>query len=408
MGRRKEGAVALPTDLKRKNYLSILNTFRSGKAMSANEVSEKTGISRQTVMKAVNHFMEKGLLSSAGKGESTEIGGKKPELFQFDMERYLLCIGLSGNEMAVCLYDLTGRLVGKEEQEFRMEVSLEDFFYHIERMSEKLLNQAEKGRELLYGVSLFVGGVLENGVLRHFALLPEWGNDIPLKEMLEARFPNTEVVVENVARMAACAAVLDNPEYEKRRVAVIYTDMGISACYIDNSRVVRGANGLIGEIGTMVLSLTEAKAYARDSRSYFSHLVGEKYLKELAQADKALLKKSSLASYGEELSIKDIFKEAEEGDPLAKEIVSKAAWSFSAAFYNVMLGFEPEVIIVQGNYAHAGTWFEQCVKKGIACFPGVSEEPFLMQYDKRPLMELQMIGATKLLMKHFFESSEWL
>ena len=107
MGRRKEGAVALPTDLKRKNYLSILNTFRSGKAMSANEVSEKTGISRQTVMKAVNHFMEKGLLSSAGKGESTEIGGKKPELFQFDLERYLLCIGLSGNEMAVCLYDLT-------------------------------------------------------------------------------------------------------------------------------------------------------------------------------------------------------------------------------------------------------------------------------------------------------------
>ncbi len=408
MGKRKEGAVALPTDLKKKNYLSILNIFRSGKAMSANEVSEKTGISRQTVMKAVNHFMEKGLLSSAGKGESTEIGGKKPELFRFDMERYLLCIGLSGNEMLVCLYDLTGRMIGREKQDFHFEVSLEEFFHHIETVSEKLLNLVENGRELLYGVSLFVGGILEGGVLRHFALLPEWGNDIPLKEMLEERFPNTEVVVENVARMAACAAVLDNPEYENRRVAVVYTDTGISACYIDKGQVIHGTNGLIGEIGTMVLSLADAKEYTKDSKSYFSYLVGEEHLRELAKIDKIPFEKSSLASYKEGFSIRDIFEEAEAGDQLAKEVVSKAAWNFSAAFYNVMLSFDPEVIIVQGNYAHAGAWFEQCIRNGISCFPGISKEPFVLQYDKRPIMELQMTGATKLLTRSFFESSKWL
>ena len=84
----KERKAALPTTLRRKNYLTILNTFRGQEALSANDVSAVTGISRATVMKAILHFTECGLIESAGKGESTQIGGKKPELFRFSMKRY--------------------------------------------------------------------------------------------------------------------------------------------------------------------------------------------------------------------------------------------------------------------------------------------------------------------------------
>ncbi len=401
---------ALPTDLKTKNYLAVLNIFKSGDRLSANEVSAKTGISRQTVMKAVNHFMEKGLIHPAGKGESTEIGGKKPELFQFDMKRYLLCIGVAGQEMTVRLYDLSSHLHGEEKTDFHTEDSVTDFFSKIKKISNRLLEEAEGKRELLYGVSLFLGGVIdgETGVLHYCALSPEWGRDVPLKEMLRECFPEAEIVVENVARMAACATVLDNPVYESGRVAVVYTDVGISACYIEKGNILHGANALIGEIGTMVLSLSEAGAYEKDARSFFSYQADETYLCGLARADKKQFEASRLCKYGEALTLGDLFCEADAEDVLAKQIVRKAAWSFGAAFYNVMLSFDPEVIILQGKYAHAGAWFEQCLKEALACFPGVEDEPFVLQYDKRPLIELQMMGATKLLTRRFFESPEWL
>ena len=71
MGEKRRAA--LPSNLRRKNYLSILNIFRTGKALSANDISYQTGISRATVMKAINSFISKGLVESAGKGETVYI-----------------------------------------------------------------------------------------------------------------------------------------------------------------------------------------------------------------------------------------------------------------------------------------------------------------------------------------------
>ena len=66
-------------------------------------------------------------------------------------------------------------------------------------------------RDRLYGVSLCMGGFLDitTGVLQYSALTPEWGYNVPLKEMLQERFPEKEIAIDNVARMAACAEVLD-------------------------------------------------------------------------------------------------------------------------------------------------------------------------------------------------------
>ena len=166
---------ALPSNLRRKNYLSILNIFRTGKTLSANDISYQTGISRATVMKAINSFVSKGLVESAGKGDSTEIGGKKPELFQFCMKRYLLCIGLWSSEMVVSLYDLTNTLIAQKTANYNMKDDVHTFLDTIQRAAENLLNQVNSESELLYGVSLCLGGYLDEktGVLQYSILTPE-------------------------------------------------------------------------------------------------------------------------------------------------------------------------------------------------------------------------------------------
>ena len=54
--------VAMPTDLKNQNRKRILEAFRetSGRQVTLNEISDLTGISRQTIMKSMGFFLEKG------------------------------------------------------------------------------------------------------------------------------------------------------------------------------------------------------------------------------------------------------------------------------------------------------------------------------------------------------------
>ena len=54
-------SAALPTDLKIQNRRQVLGVFRSGEVLTVNDVSSRTGISRQTAMKAIHFFVEKGI-----------------------------------------------------------------------------------------------------------------------------------------------------------------------------------------------------------------------------------------------------------------------------------------------------------------------------------------------------------
>lgn len=405
-----EKMAALPTTLRHKNYLAILNTFRSKEVLSANDVSAMTGISRATVMKAIQHFTKCGLFESAGKGSSTQIGGKRPELFRFCMKRYIFCIGLWSSEMAASLYDLKSNLIAKESLPYDMKEDVTVFLDKIERIAQKLFEKVENGRELLYGISLCMGGFLDtdSGILQYSVLTPEWGYNVPLKKLLQERFPGVEIAVDNVARMAARAEVLDNPFYEDKRVAAIYTDVGASACFIDKGHVLHGKHFMIGEIGMMVLSLPDAVPYGESLASFFSSQISEKTLtkKVLDQPEK--LRESLLYEKREKLTLLDIFRAADECDAFAREIVRNAAWVFCAAMQNIVVSFDPEVIILQGNFSRAGKWFDACVREGMSCFPRYRlSSSFEVHYDQRPLVSLQMRGASKLMIKKFFESEEW-
>ena len=69
--------IAMPSDLKRLNRQKILEVFRSGEVLTAADIHEVTHISRPTVMRALQHFCQSGVLKSVGLGSATSVGGKK-------------------------------------------------------------------------------------------------------------------------------------------------------------------------------------------------------------------------------------------------------------------------------------------------------------------------------------------
>ena len=71
-----EPVPALPSNLKIQNRKMVLSCFRDNRPHSVADVVARTGISKLTVMKAIQFFCGKGILASSGKGDSTELGGR--------------------------------------------------------------------------------------------------------------------------------------------------------------------------------------------------------------------------------------------------------------------------------------------------------------------------------------------
>ena len=97
---------ALPSELKYRNRQRVLQCFRDHQEHTVADIVSRTGISKLTVMRAIQFFCEKKILASSGKGESTEVGGKRPEYFRFACRKYLLTIMLWPETLSITLYDM--------------------------------------------------------------------------------------------------------------------------------------------------------------------------------------------------------------------------------------------------------------------------------------------------------------
>ena len=64
----------------------MTSLFRTADVLSVSEISEKINLSKTTVTKMMGDFVARGLIKSAGKGSSTDEGGKKPELFELNAD----------------------------------------------------------------------------------------------------------------------------------------------------------------------------------------------------------------------------------------------------------------------------------------------------------------------------------
>ena len=76
-----------PKSLKKANRKVILDLLRKSGELSVAEISGKAKLSKTTVMKIMNYYVEQGFVVISGKGKSTDEGGKKPKLYKFNTKR---------------------------------------------------------------------------------------------------------------------------------------------------------------------------------------------------------------------------------------------------------------------------------------------------------------------------------
>lgn len=408
--------VAMPTDLKAKNRKIILDAFRktAGKLVTLNEISDSTGISRQTIMKSLGFFLDMGIVQNTGKGNSSELGGKRPELYRFHVGyKYVLCVRLGHKSLLVALTNLNLEVIdqisGEHEKNEKLDVILE----HFSELYRMLLSRTGIAPEDIIGAGVCLSGICnqQTGIMRYNSVYPSWGKDIPIVEEFKKRLPeHFTVLITNETKLTAMAELhYDSSLTHKKAIVILTHGGGISAAYVNEGTVVDGAHALAGEIGHMTVDPYSEELCDCGLRGCLERMVSEEVLLRRMQEQihaypdsilKGFLNKEN-RRYGD--VIKALAKAADEGDGLALEVTDYMARFMSIGLKNILLNVDPECIIVQGYHAYNGIAYQEALHRHLSQFQYFPDGiDYSFQYDRREINQLAVVGTGYTLLKKYF------
>ena len=396
---------AVPSTLKHRNRKIVLACFRDQKEHTVADIVLRTGISKLTVMRAIQFFCSKKILVSSGKGESTEQGGKKPEYFRFGCRKYLLTVMLWPENLGITLFDMQLQEIRRSSYTWIIPATPEMAFDFVRQQAMALLEQAGLGCDDLYGVSLSTSGIVDYDtlVLKYSVHSPEWGTDIPVGTYLKDIFGESPYYFIENAGKCISRAIVDEQTNPEKRLLVLFTSWGLSGALVQDGRMLSGRDSLIGEVGHMVLDPSDPEQCSCGSRGCMERLVSVARLrKRIAQAPPP--PSSPLAKLAPEaITLNHLFFASQQNDPYARNHVTYLADCFSTLLRNISLVFNPESVVFVGDYAIADDWFKRHMREKFHQFHYLaSSTPMEVRYDTRMLPELDARGGAIALLDHFF------
>ena len=404
-------AAARPSDLKLNNRIQILELFKSGTVYSVADLAKHIGISRQTVMKAIQFFLEKGIIVSDGKASSGSMGGKRAELFTLSADRYLFNVLICPSCLYISLFNYRCEVIDEYMREDIVGQDVDRIMDAAVTVCDELLSKHGLSKADVRGVCLSTSGIFDRatGRVRYNSLFPAWGKDVPLVNKLRDYFGEDVIVLpDNVARVCG-SAYLHGLHASRNSVITVFSRWGgVGACFLAGDHIVYGKDALIGEIGHMIVNPCDPEVCACGSRGCFERQVSVERLRSLALQWRDDHPESRLAREPlEAMTIQDVFAASEQGDTLGRTLSAYAATQFATALRNMTLMFNPDEIILLGDYASADDHFREILYRELRTFRYYSDSadgdnPFRLKVDQRRIQELTTLGAYSLLINRLF------
>jgi predicted NBD/HSP70 family sugar kinase len=230
---------------------SVLALIRSGEANTRNELAERLGVARSTVVQRLSVLSSAGLIRLAGDAQSS--GGRPASIFAFDESAAVVVVGdlgQTGCHLAVC--DLGARPLNELTAQLSIDQGPEVVLTWVKDRFTELLQGLGRSWNSVLGVGLGLPGPVDfhTGQPVSPPAMPGWdGVDV---SRLFASVTAAPVLVDNDARIMALgehrAARRDD-----QNMIFVKIGSGIGAGLVAGGQILRGDRGAAGDIGHIVV-----------------------------------------------------------------------------------------------------------------------------------------------------------
>lgn len=285
------------------------------------------------------------------------------------------CIGVDvgGTSVKMGLFEVTGELLHKWEVTTRKE---EGGKYILDDVGASIL---EKLKELnipidqIQGAGLGIPGpVLPNGYVEVCVNLG-WRERYPERELSEM-LHGLPVKSANDANVAALGEMWQGGGKGYHDIVMVTLGTGVGGGVIIDEKIVSGRHGLAGEIGHI---------HIREDETETCNCGGVGCVEQVAsatgianEAKKMMASKdlpSSLRSFGQQVTAKNVLDEAKAGDPLALEVMEIVGHYLGLLLSQVAMTIDPEVFVLGGGVSKAGQFLIDTIDHNYEKFTPISK-----------------------------------
>lgn len=242
----------------------------------------------------------------------------------------------------------------------------------IANLIRDALHDSGSGR--LAGIGVGASGPVDSvrGLIQNPYTLPTWEN-VPIVAELERVF-QTPVVLENDADSAALGEYWLGSGRNVRRLYAITVGTGIGTAFLLDGKVYRGLDGAHPEAGHHLVDPDGPLCYC-GVRGCWESLASGTAIAAFAR-QQALGTDNRILTLAngqlEAITAELVAQAAHEGDPLASQIMSKAASDFTRGLLNVIAFFIPDMVVLSGGVMRSQGLFLPAIHEGITHYSVMS------------------------------------
>lgn len=271
------------------------------------------------------------------------------------MEKKYLGIDIGGTTIKFGVFDESGTLLGKwhipTRKERRGAYILPDIIHSIRSGIPGLLSAEESPAGIGIGVP---GPVLDASVVTRGTNLG-WGV-LNIREYFEKEFPGIPVRAANDVNAATIGEFWKGSGKDAENGMMVAIGTGIGGGVILNGHLVNGVFGSAGEVGHFMMREDETEVCGCGKKGCL-----EQYASAtgIANEMKKLLLFSdepSILRGKDDLTAKDVFDAAKQGDPAALKIADQTGMLLGKALSYVSCVIDPGLFIIGGGVSLAGSF----------------------------------------------------
>ena len=261
-------------------------------------------------------------------------------------------IDLGGTNIAAGVVDESGKIIYKSSVPTLAQRPIEEIVEDMADLCVDIVDGANCSIADIKAVGIGCPGTVDNksGVIAYSCNLKMKNTE--LRAMLEKRL-GKRINLENDANAAALGEYAVNGDNADSFV-LITLGTGVGGGIIVDGKIIDGSRGYGGEIGHMTVDPFDDRVCncgKTGCLELYASATGIVYETKKALKD---FKEATTLRDLDEVTAKDIFDAAKEGDTFAKERVDDLGQKLALAAGNIALMVDPEVFVIGGGVSRAG------------------------------------------------------
>ena len=278
------------------------------------------------------------------------------------MKNYCFGIDVGGTTVKLGLFNTAGELLDKWEITTRTENFGENILSDICEAMEAKLAEKEISLDDIEGVGIGLPGPITNDGTVLQCVNLGWGT-FNVEEKLSEMFRGIKVKAGNDANVAALGEAWQGGGKDYDDIVMITLGTGVGGGVIINGKIITGYNGGAGEIGHMHVDDNETDSCNCGRKGCLEQFTSATGVVRLA---KRLMnntdKETKMREFGENITAKDVFDLAKEGDAGANEVVETMGTYLGTAMSHIAVVVNPQAFIIGGGVSKAGQFLIDAIK----------------------------------------------